>query len=121
MKGPISKSWGLGPRFTTDLNTRTPSFVIVCKIPWAFRKVKPGRTFRNPIIVAQELQDEMKRDGISQAELARRHGLSRVLVHQWRALLELPEKDIERLKTMGDNWERRLLTERALRRLRRAG
>jgi transposase-like protein len=63
-----------------------------------------------------ELHDEMTRGGISQAELARRHGLSRVLVHQWRALLELPEKDIERLKAMGDNWGRRLITERRLRR-----
>jgi len=103
------------------LNTRTPSFVIVCKISAVFRKVKPGRTFRNPIIVALELHDEMKRDRISQAELARRHGLSRARVHQWLSLLELPKKDIERLKAMGDNWQRRLLTERALRRLRKAG
>jgi len=42
----------------------------------------------------------MKRDGISQAELARRHGLSRARVHQWLSLLELPKKDIERLKAM---------------------
>ncbi len=57
----------------------------------------------------------MKRDGISQAELARRHGLSRERVYQWLTLLELPRREIERLKAMGDNWERRLLTERMLR------
>jgi hypothetical protein len=97
------------------LNTQTPSFVLVCKIPSAFRKVKPGRTFRNPIIVAQELHNEMGRDGISQAELARRHGLSRTRVHQWLSLLELPKIEIERLKAMGDYWARRLVTERVLR------
>jgi len=93
----------LAPRFTIYSNTRTPAFVIVCKVPSAFRKIKPGRTFRNPIIVAQELHDEMKRDRISQAELARRHGLSRARVHQWLSLLELPKIEVERLKAMGDN------------------
>ena len=65
--------------------------------------------------MALELQAEMKRDGISQAELARRHGLSRTRVHQWLSLLELPKREIERLEAMGDNWDRRLVTERMLR------
>jgi predicted transcriptional regulator len=78
--------------------------------------MKKGRTFRNTIFVALELQAEMKRDGISQAELARRHGLSRARVHQWLSLLESPKREIDRLKAMGDNWERRLATERMLRR-----
>jgi len=73
------------------------------------------RSFRNPIFVALELQEEMQRDGISQAELARRHGLSRARVHQWLSLLELPGKEIERLKAMGDSWVRMLITERSLR------
>ena len=85
-------------------------------MPSAFRKIKPGRTFRNPIIIAQELHDEMKIDGISQSELARRHGFSRARVHQWMSLLELPKKDVERLKAMGDYWDRMLVTERTLRR-----
>jgi hypothetical protein len=105
----------LAPRFTTDLNTPTPVFTIVCKLPSALRKAKSGKTFRNPIFVAMELRDEMKRDGISQAELARRHELSRTRVHQWLSLLELPRKDIERLKAMGDYWEKMLMTERILR------
>jgi len=57
----------------------------------------------------------MQRDGITQADLARRHGLSRARVHQWLTLLELPKREIERLKVMGDNWNRRLVTERELR------
>ena len=62
-----------------------------------------------------ELDEEMERDGISQAELARRHGLSRARVHQWLSLLELPEREVDRLKAMGDYWEKRLVTERGLR------
>jgi len=73
------------------------------------------RSFCNPIFVALELQNEMQREGVSQAELARRHGLSRARVHQWLSLLVLPKREIERLKAMGDNWEKRLLTERILR------
>ena len=77
--------------------------------------MKTGRTFRNPIFVALELHAEMKRDGISQAELARRHGLSRARVHQWLTLLELPKREIKRLEAMGDHWNRRMVTERELR------
>jgi len=61
------------------------------------------------------MQDEMQRDGITQAELARRHGISRVRVHQWLSLLALSKIQIEQLMAMGDHWERRLLTERELR------
>jgi len=57
----------------------------------------------------------MEQGDLSQAELAGRHGLSRARVHQWLSLLELPEKEIERLKAMGDYWEGRLVTERMLR------
>jgi len=105
----------MAPRFTTYLNTRTPVFTIVCKLPSAIRKAKSGKIFRNPIFVAMELQKEMKRDGISQAELARKHGLSRARVYQWLSLLEQPKIEIERLKAMGDYWARRLVTERVLR------
>ena len=77
--------------------------------------MKKGRTFRYPIFVALELQAEIKIDGISQAELARRHGQSGARVHQWLTLLELPRREIERLKAMGDHWDRMLITERSLR------
>jgi hypothetical protein len=97
------------------LNTRTPVFTIDIKLPSSLSRLKKSRTFRNPIFVAMELHDEMERDGISKAELARRHGLSRTRVHQWLSLRELPKIEIQRLKAMGDNWERRLITERVLR------
>lgn len=76
---------------------------------------RPRKVFRNPIYVALELRDEMTREGISQAELARRHGMSRTRVHQWLTLLNLPRERIDQLKAMGDHWKRRLITERNLR------
>ena len=57
----------------------------------------------------------MKREGISQSGLARKHGISRVRVNQWLSLLDLPKLEIEKVLAMGDNWERRLVTERVLR------
>ena len=36
---------------------------------------KLHKTYRNPIIFAQELADEMKREGSTQAEFARKHGI----------------------------------------------
>jgi transcriptional regulator with XRE-family HTH domain len=67
------------------------------------------------MIFALEIAEEMKRDGISRAELARRHGMSRARVTQWLSLLDLPKPEIERVLAMGDYWERRLVTERGLR------
>ena len=57
----------------------------------------------------------MEREGLSQADLARKHGISRTRVNQWLSLLKLPGKEIRRILAMGDNWERRLITERMLR------
>ncbi len=68
------------------------------------------------MVIALELADELKRDGISRAELARRHGLSRARVTQRLSLLDLPRIEIERVLAMGDHWDRRLVTERGVRR-----
>lgn len=76
---------------------------------------KPLKTYRNPIIYAQELAEEMRREGLTQAELARKHGISRTRVNQWLSLLKLTNKETRRILAMGDHWERRLLTERAFR------
>jgi transcriptional regulator with XRE-family HTH domain len=73
------------------------------------------RLHRNPIVLALELAEELKRDGISKAELARRHGMSRARVTQWLSLLDLHRLEIERVLAMGDYWERRMVTERGLR------
>jgi len=64
----------------------------VFKLPSHTHNSKNKKTYRNPIIYAQELQDEMRREGLTQADLARKHGISRARVNQWLSLLWLPLK-----------------------------
>ena len=59
----------------------------------------------------------MHREGLTQAELARKHGISSARINQWLSLLKLPEMEIRRVLAMGDYWEQRLLTEQSLRNL----
>jgi hypothetical protein len=40
-------------------------------------------------------------------------------VIQWLALLKLPQEQLEEIAALGDHWDRRLVTERELRRARR--
>ena len=103
-----------------SLSSRTlecDCFSIMVKHAKESSNKKPKKTFRNPIIFALELQGEMRREGFSQSELARKHGISRVRVNQWLSLLDLPKLEIEKVLAMGDYWERRLVTERLLRRV----
>ena len=106
----------LAPRSATRSKLSAPDYTIIRTLPAAVSEPKPRKTFRNPMVLALELAEELKRDGISRAELARRHGLSRARVTQWLSLLDLPKLEIERVLAMGDYWERRLVTERGLRR-----
>jgi DNA-binding transcriptional regulator LsrR (DeoR family) len=62
-----------------------------------------------------ELKEEMRREGLTQTELSRKLQISRTRVNQWLSLLKLPKRETVRILAMGDHWERRLLTERALR------
>jgi transcriptional regulator with XRE-family HTH domain len=64
-----------------------------------------------------ELKEEMSREGLSQADLARKHGLSRARVNQWLSLLKLSKRDIGKFLAIGDRWDRRLITERGMRKL----
>ncbi len=43
-------------------------------------------------------------------------GILIVADHQWLSLLRLPVRDMTRIKSMGDYWERKVITERHLRR-----
>ncbi len=65
-----------------------------------------------------ELQAEMSTDQLTRQQLADRHGISLDRVIQWLALLKLPETKIKEIVALGDYWERRLVTERELRRKR---
>ena len=52
---------------------------------------------------------------MSKADLARKLGISRARVTQILNLLKLPEELIREVEEMGDNWNRKLVTERMLR------
>ena len=78
-------------------------------------KKKPKKTFRNPIIQAKEMQLEIEFHDMTKAELARKLNISRPRITQMLNLLKLPEYLVEEIEAMGDNWERRVVTERMLR------
>jgi len=65
-----------------------------------------------------ELNDELVRDNLTRKQLAERHGITSDRVTQWLSLLKLPEDTRKQVLALGDSWERRLLTERELRRIR---
>ena len=73
-------------------------------------------TYRNPVIYARELRDEMVRDDLTRNQLAERYGISSDRITQWLCLLKLPKEKLKEIKELGDNWERQLVTERTLRR-----
>ncbi len=58
---------------------------------------------------------EMELHEMTKADLSRKLNISRARVTQMLNLLKLPEKLIREVEEMGDNWDRRLVTERMLR------
>jgi len=64
---------------------------------------------------AKELHDEMVGDNLTRKQLAERHGITSDRVTQWLLLLKLPKEEKERVLALGDNWDKQILTERALR------
>jgi len=64
-----------------------------------------------------ELAEDMRREGLTQADLARKHGISRARVNQWLSLLKLSAGVRKMILEMGDHWERQVITERGLRKL----
>ena len=80
---------------------------------------KSYRTYRNPVIYAQELQTEMVRDQLTRGQLASRHAVSSDRITQWLCLLDLPVELIMEIESLGDHWDRQVITERKLRQIRR--
>jgi hypothetical protein len=78
------------------------------------RKVQ--KRYRNPVIYAKELHDEMVRDGLSRKQLAERHSVSSDRITQWLRLLKLPERKLREIEEMGDYWDIQIVTERQLQR-----
>jgi len=80
---------------------------------------KVHKKYRNPVIYAGELQEELIRDNLTRKQLAERHNVSSDRITQWLCLLKLREEKLKELEAMGDYWEKQRVTERELRKLRR--
>ena len=59
----------------------------------------------------------MEREGLTRAELARKIRVSRARVTQILNLLKLPDNQIEKIKSLGNGLERRVITEHKLRQI----
>ncbi len=78
-------------------------------------KRRKHKVFRNPVIQAREIALAMELEELSRADLARRFGCSRARVTQKLNLLNLPRDLLQEIESLGDYWERRLVTERGMR------
>ena len=76
---------------------------------------QPRGPFRNPIIFARELHEEMLRDNLTRAQLGQRHSVTSDRITKWLCLLKLPEEKQQEIEALGDYWGRRVVTERGLR------
>ena len=76
------------------------------------------KRYRNPVIYARELREELVRDHLTKKQLAERHSVSSDRITQWLRLLKLPEDKLREIEEMGDYWEKQVVTERELRQLR---
>ncbi len=76
---------------------------------------KPGKRFRNPVIVAGELRTTMELEDLTKAQMARKLNVSRARVTQMLNLLKLPDDLLQEIRSMGDCWDRQLIAERQLR------
>ncbi len=73
------------------------------------------KTFRNPIIQAREIALEIQLKELTQGQMARKLGCSLSRVSQMLHLLKLPEEKQREIEALGDHWDRRVVTERGLR------
>ena len=61
------------------------------------------------------MKEIMEREGLTRAEMSRRMNVSRARITQRMNLLKLSPEVIEKIKGLGDNLERPVITERRLR------
>jgi len=55
---------------------------------------------------------------LTRVQLGQRHGVTSDRITQWICLLKMQEEKQREIEALGDNWDRRLVTERELRRQR---
>ena len=99
--------------------TKTATNTLIYTRPECLFKYFKSRTYRNPLVYAKELHVEMLGDNLTRKQLAQRHGISSDRVTQWLCLLRLPDEIQQREIAHSDNWNKRVITERELRRIRR--
>ena len=77
-----------------------------------------NKTYRNPIFLAKEYKKMINLgEAKNQAELARIKGISRARVTQILNLLKLDKKIIDNLEQIGDPMDRKVISERELRKI----
>lgn len=77
---------------------------------------KTVKTYRNPIFLAWDYSNQIKSGEVkSEADLARKLGISRVRVNQFVKLLSLDEDIIKAVEQLGDPLESKIVSERMLR------
>jgi hypothetical protein len=113
---PEPPAWHAGRQYTRT-SAKPPKALCIRRMDIPVRKHK--KTYRNPLVYARELNDELVGDNLTRKQLAERHGISSDRVTQWLCLLKLPEKTQKQIEALGDNWEKQLVTERELRRIRK--
>ena len=93
------------------------TFTITVYFPQELQKQeKPCRNYRNPIYLAKEYA-KITNSGQakSEADLARKLGISRVCVNQIVRLLKLDSHILKQIETLGDPLPSQIITERMLR------
>lgn len=107
---PPSVCWYTGP--VASRTQAKHSYAIITRRP-DLSKVKPeSKKYRNPVIYAHELHDEMVRDNLTRKQLAEKHGVSSDRITQWLCLLKIPDEKLNEMETLGDYWERQKVTEK---------
>ena len=108
--------------YTNPMTIRT-RYALIILLKSSFictKRVKSAKTvYRNPVIYAQELHEEMILGNLSRKQLAERHGVSSDRITQWLCLLKLPVEKLREIEALGDYWDRQIVTERELRNYRR--
>jgi len=78
----------------------------------------PVKTYRNPIYLAKEYKKMINLGEVkNQAELVRTKGISRARVTQILNLLKLDKSIIDNLEQIGDPMDRKVISERELRKI----
>jgi DNA invertase Pin-like site-specific DNA recombinase len=82
------------------------------------KSTTPKKTYRNPIYLAKEYKRMIDNGQVkNQSELARKLGISRARVTQILNLLKLDKNIIDQLEQIGDPMDKKIISERELRKI----